>query len=568
MIQSAHTDPLPNRMIALGCALLLMPCLFTLIALGYFGWPVIVSWLPRDMRPIQPAAEGEILFVIADFAGSGMADPADDIAQQIRTNFSGYTTVRLARPVSAPETAADARALGQQYRARVVIWGIRQTDGYTLSIEVLQPVDPLQPQSTSLIFAPADSNDLNTVSQLLTGIAFLHTSDGWNASAHFDPLSASATSDGLTLETLTVYRLLAYQMQGSYPQAEQAAADAVRQQPRSARLHLLYAQVLIWNSKTTQAIDAASDALKYDADLIEAYVLRGMAYAQLEKYSLALSDFDEALKRDPAHEKTRSERIRVYIQMQEYDQALADINAALAINPDNVDMLLQRAQIDAAQGNQQAAYADLARVLEIASAGTDSSLQASALLERARIARQFKDTAQALADYDALLKLFPNDSGYTLEKGMAYWERGDKANADATFMLALADMGYTADGPGLNNLAWELAMKEYYEPALGYSIRSLGIDPHEPNSLHTRGYIYLHLKEYDRATLDIEAAFTYGLTGYNPAYRDLADAYFGAGKYDLAVRNYDKYLTLETAAVDREAVTARRDEAARLMNAP
>lgn len=39
----AQVDPLPNRLIAIGCALLVTPCGFLVMAFLWYGWPLLLA---------------------------------------------------------------------------------------------------------------------------------------------------------------------------------------------------------------------------------------------------------------------------------------------------------------------------------------------------------------------------------------------------------------------------------------------------------------------------------------------------------------------------------------------
>jgi hypothetical protein len=58
-------DTLANRLIVIGCLLLIMPCVLLALAAAIFGWPLVWSVLPQGQRPVIAAHPGEALVLVA-----------------------------------------------------------------------------------------------------------------------------------------------------------------------------------------------------------------------------------------------------------------------------------------------------------------------------------------------------------------------------------------------------------------------------------------------------------------------------------------------------------------------
>jgi tetratricopeptide (TPR) repeat protein len=142
-----------------------------------------------------------------------------------------------------------------------------------------------------------------------------------------------------------------------------------------------------------------------------------------------------AVRRERSNAAGYACRARAYAGLRNYRRALADLTRAIRLQPKDAELYIERAQIYLNRDSMRRALADLDRSL---------SLKPSARGYRARSAAhaELGDFARALADIDAALKLQPASSELYLLRGQLYARYEDfqksESEAEAPVIDALA----------------------------------------------------------------------------------------------------------------------------------
>jgi tetratricopeptide (TPR) repeat protein len=127
------------------------------------------------------------------------------------------------------------------------------------------------------------------------------------------------------------------------------------------------------------------------------------------------------------------------------------------------------------------------------------------LSDRASVRARKNETLDArIAELDRKIEHNSNDAAALVALGTAYLEKGDYAHALEKINMAIAlEPGNAAL---MNHRCWAraLANREIRE-GLNDCNKSLELQANDPNTLDSRGYIYLRLGEYDKAIADFDA---------------------------------------------------------------
>jgi len=147
---------------------------------------------------------------------------------------------------------------------------------------------------------------------------------------------------------------------------------------------------------------------------------------------------------------------------------------------------------------------------------------------------------QAIAEYDKVAVMLPNDSAVYYNRGQAYFRKGDynKAINDFTKSLAIKPHYSTYYNRGLahwNNGSPKQAIVDYTS--------AIEMQPSNSNAYCNRGVVYFENRMTEQAISDFNKALD-----INPrdaiAYNGRSHAYYSLGKIDLALEDANKAISL------------------------
>ena len=240
-------------------------------------------------------------------------------------------------------------------------------------------------------------------------------------------------------------RAVVLEQQGDLAGALGALDKAVALRPEDPSILLLRALMLARHGRNAEALQALQASIVIRPTL-EAYTLSAQ-YRPTEDRKAALADLDAAMKLDPAASSPYSVlgkfrladddptgaipalekavqiepdnpqphelRAEAYDLVGRYDEAVKDLDALIAKFPGNAELLMTRCRVRAMAGRE------LDRALADCKAGAELDLSASALDERGFVKLRMGRYAEAIADYDAALKLIPSSADALYGRGLA-----------------------------------------------------------------------------------------------------------------------------------------------------
>ena len=116
-----------------------------------------------------------------------------------------------------------------------------------------------------------------------------------------------------------------------------------------------------------------------------------------------------------------------------------------------------------------------------------------------------RDWESALIDLNRSIELNPGGAMAFARRARVLVARGNRAWADADF--AEAERLAQGDAPGLNSLCWNLALAgEDLNRARAHCDASLGIEPDDIDTLHTRALISMRQGKFRLALTDLDRA--------------------------------------------------------------
>lgn len=167
----------------------------------------------------------------------------------------------------------------------------------------------------------------------------------------------------------------------------------------------------------------------------------------------------------------------------------------------------------------------------------DWKLSVSEAVARARFHERRGEMAPARVDYENALAQNPSNPGLCIALANLYRRLGQEAKAEDLYRRAvLAD---PEDGHAANNLAFVLAGKsETLDEAVELARKAATLEPTNPSTLDTLGYVYLKKGNYIAAAATLERARARAgqlpVDQRNEISLHLARAHFQSGQLDQA----------------------------------
>lgn len=112
------------------------------------------------------------------------------------------------------------------------------------------------------------------------------------------------------------------------------------------------------------------------------------------------------------------------------------------------------------------------------------------------------DLDRAIADYDAALRLSPDDADALLNRAMAHGEKGDYPEAIMDFKAVIERNPQSV--PAYNGRCYTLALMGDAVRALEDCDRALALQPNTPYILDSRAYAFLRAGDFRRAAADYD----------------------------------------------------------------
>lgn len=278
-------------------------------------------------------------------------------------------------------------------------------------------------------------------------------------------------------------------------EAAVAAASLKRlleRHPTSASAHLLLAAAY-------QGIGQWQDALATYQALARAFptnpqpvLLAGLVQQQQGQNAAARATFERALAIQPGFFPALAQLVQLDLLERQFEAARRRVEAELARNTNSPLPLMLLARVHLALTNLPQAEATLLRAVALAPDYQPAQVE----LARLYVATKRQD--EALNRLREVVNRYTNDWASWLQIGVLHTEATNYTAARQTYEKLLAmNPRY---GPALNNLAWLYA--EYLgdlDRAHEYARRSVELQPGEPASADTLGWVLFKRGDYTRA---------------------------------------------------------------------
>lgn len=335
------------------------------------------------------------------------------------------------------------------------------------------------------------------------------------------------------------------------------------------------------------AIEDFNKALELNPDSTSSYGNRGVAKVRLLNYTGAIQDYTDAINRNPKDADTYNNRGFAKLKIEDYTGAIEDYTKAIGLKDDFVIAYFYRgvAKAEMPEPDYVGAIQDYDKVIALnpkdgnaydyrgkakKALGQDKDAKidrAQAYYYRGEANLYHRKYHEAIKQFDESINLNPNyETYYAL--GDAKQEIGDHKGAIRAYKAAINRKPDYASA--YNNLGNTYLLLDDYKVALGHFERAIKEKPELVEAHYNLGETWHHLGNYKEAIKHFDQAIKLtkkpvilaeaykaraetkeALGKDTDAKLDFAMAYYyrgneayGDSKYEEAIKNFDKSLTL------------------------
>lgn len=345
----------------------------------------------------------------------------------------------------------------------------------------------------------------------------------------------------LGAKTAQVYYLdgVSNQSLGRIKEATDDFENATNQEPTNAQILLTLTNLYLQTNRAADAERVAKRATTFNPSDKRVFENYGLVLGQEGKFDDARTQFEAAAKLDPKDPLPVVLEARSYVSQKALALAGQTFDRALGIDAKFPDALLGRASVYAASHDVKDAIASYEQLLAVE---PDDQTKAAVLIQEFQVYRDEKMNDQALATINRAIATYPSVSASHVAKGDYLVSIGkDQAGAEAEWKTAL---GPKRDNPDALQRLGQLALAQNKKgDALGYFRRLSEVASGDPSVWATLGQVYAINGSYAQARDAFRHSFELART---------PQALAGLGTADLQMRNYKECSEVFTA-LDRNA---------------
>ena len=189
-----------------------------------------------------------------------------------------------------------------------------------------------------------------------------------------------------------------------YDEAMAAFNEALELEPKNPFAYIHRARIHVIQNRPKEAIEDLDKSLTLSPASPAALLLRAGAHQQLGEKEKALADVDAALKLRPNHLPALRARAALLAGEGKFDSAITDLKEVTKAAPKDPTVLLQLGMLYSAGKHLNEAVQTFTQALEL------DAKNKLALQGRADVLLRIGKQAEAIADYEAVLKEDPKNS--------------------------------------------------------------------------------------------------------------------------------------------------------------
>ena len=551
----------------------------------------------------EAASAGEILIIVADFEALGTLkfNISGRIYEALRNEIqiNSFPNVRIAAvPEKIPRGELEAAgAIGQRYKATILIWGsyddagVRPSFALPLTLPVSTAYAPdlkkisipmidsqiameigLQDKEPNALIStgrgrtfeefPAEEHDFQKYirEELPNQMVYLSmlTISYWYFGYNRNVLAMHAINQCLDkskimslkfgLKSAYVLRGRLHDLQGDAQNAYLDFTKAIELDSNFFEAYLDRAGLMVGEKNYEAAtLDCKKGLTLLDTSdiyLSALYYLNcGSAYAGLQKYHKALEYYTKSIEMggytSEALAKAFESRARIWIIRKSYDLAISDLKAAINANPNMTILYLRISELYYNHyRDKKSTYYYLNEFVKIEKDPV-AKADVQKIIEIIKCECELDSTS---ADYTASSKIKPELAECYYKRGLIYYEKGDYERASADFNNAIKlKPDYAA---AYNERGTVFMSKGKYDRAITDFDQTIKLEPKNSKGYNNRGTAYSFKGDHDRAIPDFDRALILKPDDHE-VYYNRGTTYFVKREYNLAIADFNHAIKLK-----------------------
>jgi tetratricopeptide (TPR) repeat protein len=376
----------------------------------------------------------------------------DILVERLREATEKYPEVEiraLSRTVTVQQGSAEARKIGEENKASIVLWGwygLTNLEALTkVHFEILASPKELElgskDQTIKVPLAEMErfemqinlSNEVSYLTLLVIGLSRYEIKDYAGAVERLtDALNLPTNPTVINPAVIYSYRGIAFSIQDELDKAIADYSQSLALRADDARVHHNRGIAYGMKGDYDSAIADFTKVVELYPDYVIDYYNRGYAYDLKGDKKSAIADYSKAIELKPDDADAYNNRGTAYEEIGEYDLAIADLSKYISLRPDDADAYFNRALPYGRKGEYELAIADLNQAIIL------KPDHAEAFYERGFEHSSRKKYDLAVADYSKAISLKPDFTEAYYNRGEAYVSRGEYELAIVDFSKVIS----------------------------------------------------------------------------------------------------------------------------------
>lgn len=334
-----------------------------------------------------------------------------------------------------------------------------------------------------------------------------------------------------------------YFEQNKFAEAEKCFKKLVQKQPRNVDWLYGYAECLVKNGKTKEAVDVFNKTEDIMGIIPELTIQKFRLLNSIKKTEEGIAEIQKARKLFPSHPQLLAILIDHYFQTKQEQTAISLLREMEIADPTNGRVHLTLADVNKQQGNIQGYYDQMLKGFECEDVDLDTKMRVLINIHEKNLKISDKDLQLA----QKLVEVYPNESKSHSVLGDFYLKKDEELKALASYKEAL--VYDQSKFPIWNQVLLLEYQNSKFEDLYKDSKDCITYFPNNTNLYLFNGVASNQIKKYNEAIESLQTGVELVVNDNSlksEFYSQIGEAYFGLKNYEEGKKNYNNALSINS----------------------